>query len=148
MALKESRRGVPVAPTLLYDEDVNLRIWLQGFPVPCDGTRAGVLLVEENEDRSYLAEVDAIARTVVNFQFHDAFTDGLTVAKIPQLYPRQPGIDTGLGFAIPQCGEPLSKRRFPPAVTLYATHCAFAVISAMTGIHDMKLLDGQFYDGG
>src|SRR5262249_3616019 len=68
---------------------------------------------EENEGRSHLAEVNAVAGTIANLQSHAAFTDGLTLAKITQLYPRQPGIDTGLGFEIPQRGEPLSKRRFP-----------------------------------
>jgi hypothetical protein len=67
---------------------------------------------EDNENRSDLAEVDAVARTVVNLQLHDAFTDWLTLAKIAKLYTRQPSIDTGLGLAIPQRGEPFSKRRF------------------------------------
>ncbi len=58
-----------------------------GFDVFC--LRAFVSATEEDDqDGSYLAEVHAVARTVVDFQFHHTFTHGLMLAKIAKLDTR------------------------------------------------------------
>ena len=58
---------------------------------------------------SFLRKIDPIARTIVNFQFTHAFTDGAVIAQIAESHTIEPDADLGSGSNI---SKPFKLKRY------------------------------------